>query len=127
MKDLKKEASLPNPQAERMFETMNHSRLLELAGIPLKEQAAVNIDDHEYKMMIKDLAVAFLAFAEPGFNAYEAEEHIQKAVNDWKSDLQHYMYILQTSATAMQSAAKKLEAMLRSDEKEAASSGTSST
>jgi len=121
----KNEHPLPNPQPTPFFEKMDHSRMLELAGIPLNEQAKVDGESHEHQMMVKDLAVAFLVFAEPGFHAYEAEEHIHKAVDAWKQDPQHYMYMLQQGAAAMQSAAKKLEGMLRADEKES-SSGTSS-
>jgi len=120
----KNEHPLPNPTATPMFENMSHSRLLELAGIPLTEQATVDINSHDYQMMVKDLAVAFLVFAPPGFKAHEADQEIHDAVEAWKQDQQHYMFMLQQGASAMSAAAKKLEGMLRADEKES-SSGTS--
>jgi hypothetical protein len=100
---------------------------MELAGIPLSEQSDVDVNSHDYQMMIKDLAVAFLAFAPPGFNAHEADQEVHEAVEAWKKDQQHYMYMLQSGATAMAAAAKKLEGMLRADEKESASETTSNT
>lgn len=121
----KNEHPLPNPTATPMFENMSNSRLLELAGIPLTEQAKVDVESHDYQMMVKDLAVAFLAFAPPGFNAHEADQEVHEAIEAWKQDQQHYMYMLNQGATAMAAAAKKLEGMLRADEKES-SSGTTS-
>ena len=120
---MKKEQNLPNPKATPLFEEMSRSRLMELAGLTLQEQADVNIDSHDYQMMVKDLAVAFLVFAPPGYPAHEADQEIHDAVQQWKQDPQHYMYMLQQGAAAMNAAAKKLEGMLRADEKESA--GTS--
>lgn len=123
----KNEHPLPNPKATRMFEDMSKSRFMELAGISLQEQADVDVKSHDYQMMVKDLAVAFLVFAPPGFNAHEADQEVHEAVEAWKQDQQHYMYMLQQGATALGAAAKKLEGMLRSDEKESSSSETSNT
>lgn len=123
----KNEHRLPNPISTPMFENMNRSRFMELAGIPLNEQSDVDINSHDYQMMIKDLAVAFLVFAPPGFNAHEADQEVHEAVEAWSKDQQHYMYMLQQGATAMSAAAKKLEGMLREDEKESSSENTSNT
>ena len=123
----KNEHPLPNPKSTPLFENMSRSRFMELAGIPLTEQSDVDINSHDYQMMIKDLAVAFLVFAPPGFNAHEADQEVHEAVEAWTKDQQHYMYMLQQGATAMAAAAKKLEGMLRSDEKESASETTSNT
>ncbi len=125
MTDNKHKHRLPYPEAVPLFEKMSHSRLLELAGIPLSEQADVDTKSHEWDMMIKDLCVAMMVFAEPHFTAHEAEDAVRENVQDWQQDLQHYMYMMQQGSTAMQAASKKLEAMLRADEKEDSSSGTS--
>ena len=123
----KNEHPLPNPKSTPLFENMSRSRFMELAGIPLTEQSDVDINSHDYQMMIKDLAVAFLVFAPPGFNAHEADQEVHEAVEAWHKDQQHYMYMLQQGATAMSAAAKKLEGMLREDEKESTSETTSNT